>query len=630
MEKNNTLSNSSNKSIILFDQSSNLQELLKTINQKKNFLIVTFDYDSHKTLYNQKIPHKISDDFINEIDLKTIQKTSYELMKWCEENPVKTLLNYQGVNTGKLFNVEFHYFLIPFLKKFVEIMKIYEIFRDSHYIASSILYKIISTFTTSVSILEEDDNKYMFLYDSIKFDFNLGKKSISLRIPRSYYLSLKKISEKIINVFFSPRAEFENDKSVLFVEFDTIRYEKIFSTLPKKSINAISFCRRRPVIWNLKSFLIMKNSNCSIANYYTLYDKNLKNSINVGLNKMGHAIESLFTNDDYFSSFFIINQISFWNVIKPFFMELSKKRITEAVSEIELTMRLLKKYKIKSIVIWNENGFNEQIIMGIAKLHEVPIILFQHGGIAYDTAEAYDYNCFAGILPIYSDKFIVWGDVLKRYAISCGISEEKIKVLGSPLYDKIFERRDNDSIRKEEFVLLTTSSHIQNFVTNHTVRTREIYEQSIKAICQTVLKMGKKLVIKLHPFQEEIDITKIAKKVDATIEIVKHGDIFPLLESCEILLTIDVSSTVLEAQILKKPTISISVKDFGFGNPELFRSNSCILTDRDGLPNVLNQIQKDTDYKKCLIENGDKFVNDSLANQGTATENLLAFLEMYE
>ena len=39
---------------------------------------------------------------------------------------------------------------------------------------------------------------------------------------------------------------------------------------------------------------------------------------------------------------------------------------------------------------------------------------------------------------------------------------------------------------------------------------------------------------------------------------------------------IDISTTILDAQIFSKPVISISVKNYDWGLPPIFESNSCI------------------------------------------------------
>lgn len=617
---------SSNSTIFLVDSKYDLEEIVNVTKQQIS-TIITFDYNSHKFFLHKNIEHETSDDYLNKIELQEIQRTSYQILDWCHKSEISTLLEYEGVNIGDLFAVELHYVLIPFLKKFVEIKNIFEKHSDAKFMTASTLYTMMLSFTNSVTELKNIRiESQHFLYDSLKLNVKIGKNSYGIRLPRSYYVKLKKISEKIIHMLFESQKP-ANKKPVMLIEFDTIKYETLFTNLPQTSLNLITLCRRRPSIWNLKSFSIIRKSGATVATYYGIDTTKLRELIDNDRSELKKKLDHLFVKDELISPFFTIKGVSFWKIFKPIFVRLAEKRSLEAISEIQITKQILEKYNPKSVVIWSENGFNEQIVMGLAKQRSIPVILFQHGGVIYDSAGAYDYNRFAGILPINSDKYIAWGESLKQYLINNGIESMKIHTTGSPLYDKIFTKKPSTSKSKQDFILLTTSSHIQNFVNNLTVATMIEYEEAIKKICQTVKKLNKRLVIKLHPFQEEIDITKIAKELDPTITIVKQGDVFPLIEACEALITIDASSTILEAQILEKPTISVSVKNFGFGEPTIFRDNPHIKTDVDNLENLLNMILSDANFRNQIIESGTNFVKTSLANRGMASQTMLSFLE---
>src|SRR5205807_9408325 len=125
-------------------------------------------------------------------------------------------------------------------------------------------------------------------------------------------------------------------------------------------------------------------------------------------------IDSLWGTDEFFQSFFSIKKFSFWNAMKSTFLQLCKKRFAEGVEEIELAKKLFARYRFKSILVWSESGFNEQIIIKLAKKFNIPIVLLQHG-LYFDTPNSYEFSKFAGILPIDSDKFVIWGDILKQY-----------------------------------------------------------------------------------------------------------------------------------------------------------------------------------------------------------------------
>ncbi|MGI0056209.1 MAG: hypothetical protein ACREAK_02410, partial [Nitrosarchaeum sp.] len=89
------------------------------------------------------------------------------------------------------------------------------------------------------------------------------------------------------------------------------------------------------------------------------------------------------------------------------------------------------------------------------------------------------------------------------------------------------------------------------------------------------------------------------------------------------------STTILEAQICKKPVISIFITDRGFGDAAVFKSKSCIQINSAELEKTLKMLFDDAEYRQKVIDSGTKFSNEYLSNQGTASKNLLSFLESF-
>ena len=115
MEINPSIQSNDCSEIILFDSSATLHDIKSII---KNQKIITFDYESHKLLLENSIPHEISEDYLKENFFKKIEKLSYELTKWYDDILISEKIMYDGLNLGSLFYVEFHRFLIQLLKKF--------------------------------------------------------------------------------------------------------------------------------------------------------------------------------------------------------------------------------------------------------------------------------------------------------------------------------------------------------------------------------------------------------------------------------------------------------------------------------------------------------------------------------
>jgi CDP-glycerol glycerophosphotransferase (TagB/SpsB family) len=153
------------------------------------------------------------------------------------------------------------------------------------------------------------------------------------------------------------------------------------------------------------------------------------------------------------------------------------------------------------------------------------------------------------------------------------------------------------------------------------------YYDSILKICKTLTKLNKTLVIKLHPFQDEIDITDLVKTLDKKISVIKKGNIIDLLRLCEFVIVIDISTTIIEAQILEKPVISFSVKNYNhLGNPTIFCSNAIIQTNLTDFDTTMQNFLHDSNWQK-LVATSNKFLSNYLSNQGTASQKLLEFLE---
>ena len=608
------------KKIIFLDSTSSIDEVKKILTNWEEARIITFDYISHKNLLKNKIKHDISDDFLNEEECKLIQNESFNLVKWYD-GKLKSSLQYESINLGRTFYVEFHHYLLQYLKKILEIKRITEELTNADFIVSSKLFNITKNFRVSASQIDTKIKKDRdFLDDSIKFRIT---NTIKFDLSRKSYQKLKKSSEKIFSSV-TPNELKNKEKSVLFVEFDPIRYEKLFETSKNHSLNFILFNRRRPSIWNLKSYQIIKNSKCIIANTDEIVDKEIDRIIQNDQEKIMKDIEILWDNERFFESFFIFCGISFWKIIKADFMKLCSSRMKEAIREINITKMVLKKFKISSVVCWSENGFNEQIVIGLSQRMKKRIVLLQHG-LYVDSVDSVSQNEFSGVLPRNSDNFLVWGDVMAQYTKNIGVPESAIEVIGSPSYDSIFDKKDEDSHKK--YILIATTS-TSNKIGDFLVKNRESFENTILSACKTLEKMGKDIIIKTHPFEEEEYVTQMVKTLDSKIKVIKKGDIIPLIKSCEIFIALDMSTTILEAQLLKKPVISINTGIIPFNDEStIFKLDSCDRVKIVDFEETVCKILQDRDYNLNVIRRGTNFLNKYVSNQGKASSALLSFLE---
>ena len=602
--------------VLLFDSSSTIDQIKKFVEQK--IKIITFDYESHKMLSKNNIDHEISDNYISDTDLQIIQNDSYNLSKWFLEPSISKLIEYEGVNLGKLLHVEFTLFLIKFLKKFLEILQISKKYVNVKFVTSHELYDIANSITNNITKLE--GKQITFYYDTIKINSKIA--NISFNLPYSYYVRLKETSEIITQFLFGPKINSFTSKTALFVEFDAIRFRQIFSLLPQNPLNAILYNRRKPSMWNLTSFSIIKKSGCKIATSHALMDNKIKNLIEEEIILIETKISSFLKFEEFFTSFFSIKELSFWNIIKPTFIVLFKKRLREYVKEIIIAKQLLKKYKFSSIVVWSEEGSTEQILIKLAKSFKIPMVLIQHG-IFYDTPEAYNMNKFQGVFPSEVDKYIVWGKLEAEHAMKHGIAPEKIMPLGSPQYDQFNNLHTKNC--KSDFVLIATSGFNKEDVRGLTVDAHEKYKTIIIKICEIILKFNKKPIIKLHPSPDELDANELSEDLGKEVKIMKSGNVSKLIRTCDVMIMIDLSSVVVEAQLSGKPVISVSIKNW-WGVPTIFNSKLCISTSVDELEKILKRTLNDQNFRDTLIQNGKLFSQQYISNQGQASKKILELL----
>jgi len=616
----------SEKTIILFDSFTNIKSVKSILTKDSSFLVVSFDYESHLLLTKEKIPHTLSEDFL-EYDFDYIQKQVYQFMNWYNESSVIKYLDYCGINLGKLIHDETHGFFTPLLKKFYEITSIYSKYPSCIFFANGDLFRIISKMSNSSQKIEQIESEIEFVHDKIRFNMKFGNRSFIFFISRSFYSKIKTFSEIFLHFIFNPNKKIKNRKnSTLLVEFDPIRFKDFILESNNHNSEIFFFGRRRPVVWNKESFLILKKSHSKIITSFTLTDKKLISFENVLL-ELKKKIQVLWTNDKFFNSYFSINTFSIWFLIKPILIELIEKRLEKTIFEINLIESMFKKYKFHNVLIFSEIGHTEQIIIKFAKEYGVNVILLQHGQY-YDTSQKGSVLDSQGVFPIDSDKFIVWGDLTQKNAISYGVPKNKIENLGCVRFDNLLLKNKQE----DDYILLAITSPEPEFVHGLSTKNIEQYVQTILKICKTVLKTSKKLVIKLHPSPSILNIKDIIHRVYPEVRIVTVGDISSLIPSCSMLIVIELTTAILEAQLHKKPVVFIETINYDslLGRPDVLTSKSVLITPINELEITLKTLLDDINFRNKTITMYQNFVRNSFSNIGNVSKIVWKFIDNFK
>ena len=620
--------NNNSNLVVLFDSTSDFDDLDETISNNKS-KIISFDYETHKILNDKKINHEVSDSYLSREDLRTIQKTAYSVSEWFSTDISSKYIYYKNVNLGSLIQGELINILVNYIKKVFELYKISKQFNDSTFVSSSRCHEIMKNFSKNIMKFKNSKMKNLeqLPLNSTKVRMKIGTKnhSMEFKISQNLFTKLKGISEKSSNLFLPKNhSTEENSKNILVMEFNTVRYQTFFEQMSNSDLNFVIYNRRSPAFWNIQSYNLIKQSDCIIETRNSLYDSRMKNMISYGKTQIKSNLLDFFAIENFFKSFFSFDGISFWSSFKSFFKNYLIKRALEFIEEIELLAKLLEKYTFSSILILSEAGPHERIAIQLAKQKEIPVCLVQHG-VNWDTKESYDMNVAQGALPLKSDYFLCWGRITEKYSKDLGIKPEKIHSIGSPIFDRL--RFDEQNSSKNNCVLLAAAGPTKEDSSDLTVEIIEKYMNAIKKICQLLTKYNKKLIIKTHPSPDELDLSFIAKQINSKIEVIKEGNISPLIRSSDLMIVTDLTSPILDAHILGRPVISLSVKDNGWGIPTAFKNNSCLMTDLEKLDEDLKSVLNNEHVRNQLIINGTKSSKEYLSYQSNGSKELIKFLE---
>ena len=362
--------------IILLDSNTDISKI--NLSDYDGLKIISFDYESHKILNQKNLEHSISDDLLSDVNLLIIQKNAYSLSQWYNEESLKRYLKYENVNLGSLVQSEFINILVNYSKRFQECLNIVKKYGSNvNYICGGLNYEIMSELSSKlIKIQYQNSNDLFFPLDSLNIKMKIGIKNISKEfdIPQNIFKRLKKFSEESSR-FLSNSVINSDKKSILLSEFSTLSYEPLLSKFPKSQLNTVIFNRRQPAIWNKKTFSIIKNSNVIVENETTLITSKIKSKIKVDFVKIEQKISEMFENSSFFTSFFSLDNHSFWKPFSLHFIKYFKERTKNFIHEIQISKQILEKYDFSLILILSEVGPNEKIFLQLENSKSIPKLL---------------------------------------------------------------------------------------------------------------------------------------------------------------------------------------------------------------------------------------------------------------
>ena len=607
------ISNEEYSDILLLD--SNITKKESKIFNGNFEKIITFDINSDRMLTEKKIPHIVSDDFIDNYDSKSIDSACLDLCQWYNKNNGNELLSYENINLGSLFRVEFHNFLIPIIKNFLILNKVNTLYPNSNFICSANIYQIANVLEMNSVPIDDKFFNVDLTWDKIQYNIT---DSISFGISKNNFMKLKNLSNTISNLIIKNQTDNNSKNNFALIEFDPIKYKKIFDESNSLHGKIHLYNRHRPIFYNIESLNIIRNSKVipHLTSKKSL--KKINSKINSLEKKFLSNLEEFLNDDEFFNLFFKYNGIELWKFIKPNIVKIFKKKTFDSICEIEYAKNFLLENNLKSVILLSESGFIEQIIIGLSKKFPINIILLQHG-ISVFKPSSLNYNkILGGIIPLDSNYFFSWGKISSEYMEKLEFINSKIKLIGSPSLDKLIDKNNHYPKNSQNVLLLATGPRNQQSM-GHNVNTWKKYESMIKSIYDSVSKHNLNLIIKRHPDIAENDFSPEFYSELSDVKIIKNGDLSEFLLDSKIVLSLGLSSAILESQVLKKPFISILVDYDTFGSIE-YMSNSCLETTLEKFDKTFSEIITNPDIISKLSQDGNHSVKESISNLGYSSK----------
>ena len=180
-------------------------------------------------------------------------------------------------------------------------------------------------------------------------------------------------------------------------------------------------------------------------------------------------------------------------------------------------------------------------------------------------------------------------------------------------------------------ILLATTGVPEFFAQTSTTNDYLKFNNFIREVCRVVKNLKhKKLVIKPHPQPDFVNnIINLIKEIDPQIEIVFDTDLIKLINSCEMLITFNNSTIVLESMILNKPTISLQTDKWAEKNQLVKKHGIISISKLEDIEPSIHSILKDDAFKFNILKNSDIFLQKYYANRGNASTLLAKFLENF-
>ena len=602
---------------------NNLKKKIDMMNSE----IITFDYFSHNILLANQIKHKKMDEYLEEQDRKEFFGLATSLWEWYEILDEKNF-TFHNINLLSIIDRnELHEFLMDLIPKIKAIKNILAQMNFTKIYASFKIYQLLENNTDyDVILFEDNKNNTSLTHDEIILSSDNIPFSIKPKLNRAKFRMIKKNQEKITSKVFRLRKDIPEKKKIVLIEFNPEVYEDLLYEMQKKKLQPVLINFRRPATWSLNSISILRKTESLVILPEDFLGKQIVAQIKEEKKSILLKIENTLKNESSkMSDIFSYEGIKFHKILMDLFIRILKERLEEYMIQILVSEKLDESDNIVGGITLNLSGETEKSFSKVIK--KFPIILLQHAFSNYTKP-----LMFLDVLDdfrFFKDKIAVYGNVLQEYLLGTNlISEDKIIVCGSPKHDSFKPIIKNSDKKK---IILVTLRPIISHVEGIRIELYKKYETAINSIIESCSNLSNnEIIFKLHPQQNSNNkfLKDVIKEKNPSAKIIQSASIKKLLIDCDLHINLapdnfDVSSVILEAMMLKRPTLNIQLQStpFEFG---IIKENAIktVMYDSD-IKQEISELVFNKEKINQLLKKSEAYLNKYISNHGNASKALL-------
>ena len=600
-------------SIILVEYNTDLKKL----DEAGPGTIVTLDYVAHRNLLAAGIGHELIEDYIGHDEEVAADRSIIEMSRnWHKGDEISHLAIHDGLDLGMPLEEHMRQYLAQAIKKFIGIAGLVARCSPDTVYCSDHVAAMIRGISPDVGILPLATGlESISHFEDVRIPIRLGKRLSHVKVSRGTVQGMRRLAERTTGTLMGGHEK--RPARMLFLNFEVTAYEGMLSEFSKR-YDVVMLNERRPVVWNLASLRAARRIGCIITSLDKHADAETASEIREAESAIDKKVDRL-GGSGHMERYFAISGMSFWPAIRDEFMGIIRTRFKESVRRFLLARRMFKKQKIDGILVLYANSFEEKVVLSAAEAERIPATSIEHGYLPSSPYIERYRSIFLGSNPYCRN--LVWG-VRSRDLLADVPPHVAATVAGSPRHDRFFGRDGRPSKKIVFFDAINTEVDLHSIDS----RTLEKNEDLIKRVCADLGGMPYDFCVKLHPGHHVLgySLKPLIEEASPGTPVHQTGDVIDFLSDCALAVVSVPTTVMLEAMIMRIPTISC-ISDGFWDEEDIFTTGASLLVHsyeefRDVLPKVLN----DGQFRRDLLSRSDSYVARYFSFPGRASQRVAA------